>query len=487
MSASTQSFSRSQPANSTADTEPASQPAPCTDDFFHINQFDLNQLADQRERLIEAYRRTRQRSLDFSRPLSAEDQMLQGMPETSPNKWHLAHTTWFFETFILKPRLGSYVTPEADYEFLFNSYYNRVGKQHLRSKRGLLSRPSLDQVLAYRQHVDQAMSDWLAQASTAELAEATWVVALGINHEEQHQELMATDLLYNFSFNRMAPAIVSALPPQADPGPLRWCAFSGGKQDIGYPADAHVSGGFAFDNEQPRHPQWLADFQLADRPVSNGEFLAFINAGGYHDPLLWVADGWYWRQSKKISAPLYWQQDEDGQWWRHSLAGRVPLDPHAPVCHVSWFEAMAYAAWVGARLPTEAEWEFAASHSGIDFNRGAGFSDSGYFQPGGAAADAGDSASVTPHQGHAQASTSLRQMAGYVWEWTSSAYSAYPGFKAFAGDAGEYNGKFMANQFVLRGGSCATPRGHARASYRNFFYPPDRWQFSGFRLAKDAT
>lgn len=460
MSASTHSLSW--PANATANSQGNVLGQ-------HINHYGLSQLPSCRDALIEHFQRTRQYSMDFSEPLTPEDQMLQGMADTSPNKWHLAHTTWFFETFILKPQVVDYQSPDDRYGFLFNSYYNRVGKQHMRSKRGLLSRPSLEQVVAYRSYVDAAMVQWLQNASDEALAECAFLVALGINHEEQHQELMVTDLKYSLSFNLMAPAIARSLPAQQDPGALRFVTFDGGKAELGHNGET-----FAFDNEQPRHTIWLQDYQLAERPITNGEFLEFIEDGGYSESLLWVADGWFWRQSKKIHAPLYWAQ-EDGQWFRHTLAGRVALDPHATLSHVSWFEASAFAQWRQARLATEAEWEHAAQHSDNDFYSSNGFSNNKYYEPQGCGAI-----------DHSQA-PQLRQMAGHVWEWTSSAYSAYPGFKPFAGNAGEYNGKFMANQFILRGGSCATPPGHARATYRNFFYPPDRWQYSGIRLAKDAV
>ncbi|GAB4193300.1 MAG: ergothioneine biosynthesis protein EgtB [Wenzhouxiangellaceae bacterium] len=390
--------------------------------------------------------------------------MLQAMPEASPNKWHLAHTSWFFETFILQPHLPGYQPLDPAYNQLFNSYYNAIGEQYPRPQRGLLSRPSLEQVLEYRRHVDEAMASWLERVSDAQLTELALLLVLGLNHEEQHQELMVTDALHGLSHNPLYPAITKPLPAQIMPDAIHWLEYAGGKASIGASGDD----GFALDNEQPRHSVWLHDYQLADRLVTNGEYLQFIEDGGYDQPLLWIADGWGWRQQNKISAPLYWQR-LDGEWRRYTLGGLAPLDPGAPVCHISWFEAAAYATWAGARLPTEQEWEHAAS--GVNF----------------AAADDARSEFYTPQGMIGPDSANVpRQMAGHVWEWTSSSYAAYPGFKPFAGNAGEYNGKFMANQFVLRGGSCATPPGHARATYRNFFYPPDRWQFSGVRLAKDA-
>lgn len=436
----------------------------CWPEYGHANAFPLAQLPRRRDQLITAYRHTREHSMAFSAPLTAEDQMLQAMAEASPNKWHLAHTTWFFETFILKAVNPRYRCLNEHYTILFNSYYNRIGEQFHRPHRGLLSRPGLEEILEYRHHIDEHMLHWLQQADEQQFTAYAFVVTLGINHEEQHQELMVTDLLHGLSHNPTHPAVFASAPAHTPAPRLEWIQFTEGKTHIG-----HDGENFAYDNEQPRHAVWLHDYQLANRPVSNAEYLAFMADGGYDNPLLWVADGWAWRERENIHAPLYWRQIDD-QWRRYSLGGLIAVDPHAPVCHISWFEAMAYATWAGARLPTEQEWEHAALTHAVDFSQGQ-FANLEHYEP----------------RYKIDLKQPLHGMAGSVWEWTASAYSAYPGFQPFAGNAGEYNGKFMANQFVLRGGSCATSPGHGRPTYRNFFYPPDRWQFSGLRLAKDGA
>ena len=389
-------------------------------------------------------------------PLSDADATVQSMPDASPAKWHLAHTTWFFETFVLRDHVPGYRLQDARFPFLFNSYYEAEGTRHARSARGMVTRPSLDEVLGYRAAVDAALIAALPDLPPAALE----LVALGCHHEEQHQELLLTDLLHLFSLNPLEPAMWDPAPkmPVAMPGPIGWIERDEGIVEIG-----HDGTGFAFDCEGPRHRTLVPAHALADRTVTNAEWTAFIEDGGYADPRHWLSDGWGWVKADAIAAPLYWARGEDGGWTRFGLDGRRAVDPAAPVTHVSFYEADAYAAWAGARLPTEAEWEVAAS---AHDPRAGNFLDT--------------AAPVEPRPpGRGPA------FFGDVWEWTGSAYRPYPGFVAAGGAVGEYNGKFMSGQCVLRGGSCATPRGHARASYRNFFYPHQRWQFTGVRLAKD--
>ena len=395
-------------------------------------------------------------------PLSPEDQNLQSMPEASPAKWHRAHTTWFFETFLLERFDPDYRAYDPSFVELFNSYYNGVGRQHPRPKRALLSRPGAEEVGRYRATVDGAVHRLIERADEDVLAEAAPVLELGLHHEQQHQELILTDLKHGFSFNPLAPRIGGGNQRgSSQAAPLRFVDYAGGKTLIG--ADAS---GFCFDNETPRHPVWLAnDYALADRPVTCGEYLQLIEDGGYREPLLWLSDGWTWVVQNGIEAPLYWLGEDDG-WRILTLAGPRELDPAEPICHISFYEAAAFAEWAGFRLPTEAEWENAAAECPVAGH----FADRGRFHPRPIEGGPGD----TP-----------AGLFGDVWEWTTSSYGPYPGFRPAAGAIGEYNGKFMANHMVLRGGSCATPAGHVRATYRNFFYPPDRWQFSGLRLAKD--
>lgn len=392
--------------------------------------------------------------------LSAEDQNLQSMPEVSPAKWHRAHTSWFFETFVLEPHLPGYQVFHPAFAELFNSYYNGVGRQHPRPYRALLSRPSADEVGDYRRHVDEALArlvDCVEESAIRSLIE------LGIAHEQQHQELILTDLKHGFSFNPLAPALGAGAPDPSGAAPKAgWVRFEAGDAEIG--ADG---GSFCFDNERPRHRVIInAAFELADRPVTCGDYAEFIADGGYRQPLLWLSDGWAWVEREGIEAPLYWQREQQ-QWNVRTLAGMQPLDPAEPVCHLSFYEAAAFAEWANARLPTEAEWEQAAARYPVEGQ----FADTGRYHP-------------APVEATARAA--LRQIFGGVWEWTASAYAPYPGFSPAGGAIGEYNGKFMANQMVLRGGSCVTPPDHVRPSYRNFFYPADRWQFSGVRLARDV-
>ena len=413
---------------------------------------------DSLERLAARYRSIRQSSEALAAPLSPEDCALQSMPDASPVKWHLAHTSWFFETFLLGERLPGYRPFDSAYRMLFNSYYNAVGARHPRPQRGLLSRPSLDQVLTYRQHVDRHMLMLLERQPGSE---ACQLVELGLQHEQQHQELILTDLKHLFSHNPLRPAYhkTPRLPTQQVQA-LRWYGFPGGIYQLGNDGE-----GFCFDNEGPRHRVFVEPFELASRLVTCGEYLAFMADSGYARPELWLSDGWDAVRAQAWSAPLYWERHR-GDWQQFTLAGLRAIDPAEPVAHVSYYEADAYARWAGCRLPTEAEWEFAAKSVALAGN----FVESGRLHP-----------SPAP-EAHNDA---VQQLFGDVWEWTQSAYAPYPGFHPAAGAVGEYNGKFMVNQFVLRGGSCATPQSHIRATYRNFFPPPARWQFSGIRLARD--
>jgi ergothioneine biosynthesis protein EgtB len=422
---------------------------------------------------IDAYCRVRQTTLDLVDGLSDADLTAQSAEFASPGKWHLAHTSWFFEQFVLAPHGRGYRRFDERFGYLFNSYYNAAGPRHERPRRGLLTRPALAQVLAYRAHVDAAMRDFLDAPVPPGVGD---LVELGLHHEQQHQELILTDLLHLFAQNPLRPAVRElAAPAGAAREPTaaapsrdgQWVEFAGGLAEMG-----HACADFCFDLELPRHAVCLRPFRLAARPVSNREWLAFIAAGGYRDPALWLSDGWDVVQAQGWNAPLYWEPARgDGDTPRRamSLAGLQPLDPEAPVAHVSFFEADAYARWAGARLPTEFEWEFAAQGLAVEGN----FVETGCWRP--MAAAGAEARADRP-----------RQMFGDVWEWTASPYVAYPGFRPAAGAVGEYNGKFMNGQYVLRGGSCASPRSHLRASYRNFFQPGLRWQFSGLRLAEDA-
>jgi len=409
------------------------------------------------DELAQAYRTVRQTTASLCEDLSAEDCQLQSMADASPVKWHLAHTTWFFETFVLGDRVEPF---DPAYRVLFNSYYVGVGERHPRAQRGLLSRPSLDDVWAYRRHVDAHIERWLVDTTDpAQLA----LLELGLHHEQQHQELILTDLKHHFGCNPLAPAYRPAPKATTDVhSPMRFVHFEGGLCEIG-----HAGDGFAFDNEGPRHRVWLEPFELANRLVTQGEFAAFIADGGYRRPELWLSEGWDVAQAQRWQAPLYWQPNGDG-WSSFSLHGRRPLAAAEPVCHISLFEADAFARWAGARLPTEAEWEHAADAGGAQALQDAGtLLDDQRFHP------------APARQGRG-----LQQLFGDCWEWTASAYLPYPGYAPPQGAVGEYNGKFMINQMVLRGGSCATPRSHLRSSYRNFFPAATRWQFSGLRLAR---
>ena len=409
--------------------------------------------------LEDRYRAVRSLTQALAAPLSDADATVQSMPDASPAKWHLAHVTWFLETFILRDHVAGYRPFDPRYAFLFNSYYEAEGARHARPMRGMLTRPSLDDILAYRAHVDAALIGAMGMLPQSARA----LVTLGLHHEQQHQELMLTDLLHLLSLNPLEPALLSA-PSAASmdlPGPLHWIEGREGLVELG--EDGRNA--FAFDCEGPRHKALLHPHALAHRPVTNGEWIAFVEDGGYRDAAHWLSDGWAWVQANGIDAPLYWHQGDQG-WTRFGLDGRQPVNPAAPVTHINLYEADAYASWAGARLPTEAEWESAAQNvSAASGNQLDG--------------------AACPRPRPAADGATLTQMFGDVWEWTGSAYRPHPGFRAAPGAVGEYNGKFMSGQFVLKGGSCATPRGHARASYRNFFYPHQRWQFTGLRLAKD--
>ncbi len=399
--------------------------------------------------LAARYAEARRVSMQLAAPLSDEDCQAQSMPDASPTKWHLAHVSWFFETFVLERHERDFRPFDARFRVLFNSYYQGVGAQHPRAQRGLITRPGMDTVKRYRAQVDERMQALMAHAASGERFDADLhaLITLGLHHEQQHQELLLTDIKHllwlgasgsadaDSAYSRDANAL--AVPPQQ----MHWSAHAGGLVDLGH--DPALDGDFCFDNETPRHRVWLDPFEIASRPVNQGEFLAFMDDGGYRRPELWLSMGWAWVNGVATprSAPLYWQL-RDGAWFSHTLQGTRALEPLAPACHLSYFEADAYARWAGARLPTEAEWEHAARQS------------------------------AAPHR------------SGDVWEWTQSNYNAYPGYQPASGAVGEYNGKFMCNQLVLRGGSCATPAGHIRASYRNFFAPEAQWQISGLRLAR---
>lgn len=405
------------------------------------------------EDLRRRYAQVRALSDAIAAPLSDADATIQPMPDASPAKWHLAHTAWFFETFVLRDHCATYRLFDERYPFLFNSYYDGEGARHARPKRGMLSRPSLDEVRSYRRHVDDAMDSAFPNLSS----EALSLIELGLNHEQQHQELMLMDLKAAFFENPLRPALwtarrnaATALPP-----PMSWNEGPAGLNRMG-----HEAQGFAFDCEGPAHDVLVHPHALADRLVTNAEWLSFIEDGGYRRPDLWLSDGWTWVRENTIVAPLYWEK-EGREWTRFGLDGMQPINAAEPVCHISYYEADAYARWAGARLPSEAEWEVAAARE--DPSAGHQLDEAGPAQP----------------------VSGERSLFGDVWQWTMSPFHPYPGYKPAQGTVGEYNGKFMCGQFVLKGASCATPRGHSRASYRNFFYPHMRWQYAGLRLARD--
>ena len=415
-------------------------------------------VADARDR-VDWFRAVRGLTVDLAAPLSDADATAQSMDDASPAKWHLAHVTWFFETFVLRDHVAGYTAFDPRFAYLFNSYYEAEGARHARPRRGLLTRPALAEILAWRAHVDDA----IAAALPTFPAHVQELVTLGVHHEQQHQELLVTDILHLFAQNPLDPPLWPAVRPRPAPvpGPIGWIEGRRGIVSVG-----HDGTGFGFDCEGPRHEVLLHPHAIADRPVTNAEYCAFIADGGYAKPEYWLSDGWAWVKAGAVEAPLYWQRNEEGGWTGFDLDGRHPLHPGAPVTHVNYYEADAYARWAGARLPTEFEWEAMAE---------------GFDPAGGNQLDAGGP--VRPRA--AVRSDAPYQLFGDVWEWTGSAYLPYPGFRPAPGAVGEYNGKFMSGQMVLKGASCATPRGSSRASTRNFFYPHQRWQFTGVRLAKD--
>jgi ergothioneine biosynthesis protein EgtB len=412
--------------------------------------------------LLTAFTATRRQSLALCTPLSPEDMMVQSCPEASPAKWHLAHTTWFFETFVLREYLAGYKPFHPDFLWLFNSYYNDVSDQPEKKLRASFSRPGIEQILAYRQHVEDAVVRLDQRGMPAEAAER---IELGIHHEQQHQELLCYDIKHAFWSNPLHPAYAEGGSLKSGTSPLRWHNFAGGLTEIG-----HAGNGFAYDNESPRHSAFLQPFALASRAVTCAEYFAFMEDGGYTRAELWLSEGRETVNARQWNAPLYWRQ-VDGVWMVYTMRGLLPLNEieSTPVCHVSYFEAEAFARWAGKRLPTEAEWEAAVAECVPSIPANANLLESGQFHP------------VAAHD------CDIDQVFGDVWEWTRSAYLGYPGYRAPAGALGEYNGKFMVNQMVLRGGSAVTPRLHIRSTYRNFFSPAARWQFAGFRLAQDAS
>jgi ergothioneine biosynthesis protein EgtB len=426
--------------------------------MLHLNSSPPAQ-SNTEQSTLGQFSRVRAASLMLAAPLSDADATVQSMPDASPAKWHLAHTSWFFETMVLQPHLPGYALFDERFNFLFNSYYESVGPRQPRPLRGLLTRPSLAEVLAYRKHVDSAMAKLLKHKSSEAVLKP---IELGCHHEQQHQELLLTDILHLFAQNPLRPAYKDSEPLPVElrrTGRPNYQNFPGGLFHIG-----HEGQGFAFDSEGPRHAVQVEPYRLADRLVTNGEWIEFIADGGYRNPLLWLSDGWARVRDEAWSAPLYWEA-RDGEFWTMTLRGAQPVDPDAPVAHVSYFEADAFATWSKRRLPTEAEWEIAAQDLPVSGN----FANSERLRP-------------KP----APAASGLRQMFGDVWEWTRSAFMPYPRFRPMDGALGEYNGKFMSGQYVLRGGSCVTPEDHMRATYRNFFAPHTRWQFAGLRLAEDA-
>lgn len=407
--------------------------------------------------LKQHYQQVRQFSEQICQPLEAEDYQIQSILETSPPKWHLAHVSWFFETFLLKKQNAKYQPFHPKFEVLFNSYYETVGEFHPRPKRGLLARPTVEDVYQYRHYVDQHMLALLDKLEQQPNDEISFFIELGLNHEQQHQELLLMDIKHNYSTNPLKPAYRDDLKTrEGESSEVQWFEQAAGLYEVGH----NTTEGFAYDNESPRHKHYLHDFKLANRLVTNAEYLAFIEDGGYQKPELWLAEGWFHINNKQAQHPLYWQQ-ENNEWMEFTLGGLHPLNPNQPVCHINYYEADAYARWADKRLPTEFEIEVVLAQQPLQGN----FVDDDYLHP--------------------QVASVNGQWFGELWTWTSTAYHAYPGFKPLAGSAGEYNGKFMCKQMILRGGACITSHNHMRTTYRNFFYPHDRWQFSGIRLASD--
>ena len=414
-----------------------------------------------RENLLSQYKAVRKFSMEICKPLITEDFVVQSMPDVSPTKWHLSHTSWFFETFVLNEASGNYKSLHPQYAYLFNSYYIQAGERFERPKRGLLSRPSVKEVFQYRDYVDQNMISFFEVSNEETFKKLAQVIEIGLHHEQQHQELMLTDIKHVFSINPLHPVYVEKEDKNIQRIPsIKWISFREGIYKIG-----HSGKGFSYDNETPRHNEYVESFSLASRLITNGEYIKFIEDGGYSKAELWLSDGAATVDKEKWMTPLYWEKI-DGDWWNFKLTGFKKVNLNEPVCHISFYEADAFARWAGARLPTEAEWETAASSLDVNGN----FVENRDFHP------------IPVFE----ESNGPEQMYGDVWEWTRSSYSPYPGYKTLPGALGEYNGKFMSNQMVLRGGSCATSKTHIRKTYRNFFPPNARWQFMGIRLAKDA-
>jgi ergothioneine biosynthesis protein EgtB len=421
-----------------------------------VNAIDAHSYCENRDSILEAFKAIRSHSLRLSAPFSNEEQQIQSMADASPVKWHLAHTSWFFESFFLGRNKPDFEWYDQKFNYLFNSYYNAIGRQYPRSERGLMSRPGVDRIMDYRQHVDRHMVDFLETCSNDDLGRVSPLLVLGMNHEQQHQELIITDIKHALSAVYQDPDESPRQTSLESNNPASWFEYEDTRTIIGYQET-----GFCFDNELAAHEILIPAFRLATRQVSNAEWLAFMEDGGYENPLLWLSDGWAWKCNNRIKAPLYWQYIENC-WFSFSPAGLHPILPNKPVRHVSYYEADAYAAWAQARLPRESEWELSIRHSGWITN------------------------AVSPHEDAAEPpSKSELGDIGRNWEWTQSAYSAYPGFRGTPGIAAEYNGKFMINQMVLRGASSATSACHSRPSYRNFFHPHARWQFTSVRLAQD--
>ena len=434
-------------------------------DSVRIEKEIYNHFTDtnlKREHLLQKYSDVRKFTEKLCRPLNTEDYVIQSMPDASPAKWHLAHTSWFFEEFVLRKVYSGYKSINPNYAYLFNSYYVQAGERWFRPHRGLLSRPTVEEIYEYRTYVDKHMMDFLSNAGDDQNESIYVVVNIGLNHEQQHQELLLTDIKHMFSFNPLYPEYSPKNIEQQDFHlPLSWIEFDEGISEIG-----HNGKGFYYDNEMPKHKEFIDKFSIASRLITNKEFIEFIEDGGYKNPVLWLSDGYAAVERGKWEAPLYWKKIE-GEWWNYTLSGFRKVNPSEPVVHISYFEADAFAAWSGHRLPTEAEWEKASSIVCIEGN----FVENENYHP-------------VP-LGNQISKNNLNQMFGDVWEWTRSSYSPYPGYKVPPGALGEYNGKFMSGQMVLRGGSCATSVSHIRNNYRNFFYPHSRWQFMGIRLAKN--
>ncbi len=420
-------------------------------------------LTDLREQLLHSFEATREMTNTLVEPLETEDFTIQSIPDVSPPKWHMAHTTWFFETFILKEYQEGYKSFHEEFEYLFNSYYESVGSYFPRHARGLLSRPSIDKVRRYRSDIDKEMIALIQEIDESKLQSVAELVEIGLNHEQQHQELLMTDIKYNFSVNPLYPVYRSLEGNStAKATPLEWVTFEGGLIETGM----NEADGFSFDNERPVHKVWLEPFKLATRTVTNGEYMEFINAGGYEQAIYWLSDGWATVRKENWTAPLHWVK-KDGEWYAFTLHGLVPINKEEPVTHISYYEAEAYASFVGKRLPSEAEWEVAVRDQPIAGN----FVEDGNYHP---------VATMKEEEGQ------IKKAYGDVWEWTKSPYMPYPGNKPLDGALGEYNAKFMSSQMILRGGSCVTSQSHIRPTYRNFFGPEKRWQFTGIRLAEDG-